>query len=164
MSIERRLPSVILRATTEKEEIMSICGTDCCTKCDRLAECGGCEKTGGHPFGGSCAAAECVEKSGINGLSMMKKQLIDEINELGINGLKVDDLNLLSGFFVNLEYSLPNGQTVKFLDDKNVYFGTQIEKRGTDRCYGIAADKDFILVSEYSGFGENPQLILYKKR
>lgn len=164
MNTEHRLPSVISRATTEKEEIMSICGTDCCTRCDRLAECGGCEKTGGHPFGGNCAAAECVEKCGADGLSKMKKQLIDEINELGINGLKVDDLNLLNGFFVNLEYPLPNGQTVKFLDDKNIYFGNQVEKKGTDRCYGIVADKGFILVSEYSGFGENPQLILYKKR
>lgn len=49
-------------------------------------------------------------------------------NSLGINGLEVHDLNLLNGFFVNLEYTLENGQSVKLLEDNNVYWGNQINK------------------------------------
>ena len=32
------------------------CGIDCCKDCDKLSECGGCEKCQGHPFGGNCVA------------------------------------------------------------------------------------------------------------
>ena len=43
-----------------------------------------------------------------------KKQLINEINDLHIDGLpRVDKLNALVGKYVNLEYTLPNGQKVK---------------------------------------------------
>lgn len=49
-------------------------------------------------------------------------------NSLGINGLEVHDLNLLNGFFMNLEYTLENGQSVKLLEDNNVYWGNQINK------------------------------------
>ena len=49
-----------------------------------------------------------------------KQQLMDEINALHIEGLpKVEKLNALVGSYVNLPYRLPNGATVKFLDDKN---------------------------------------------
>jgi hypothetical protein len=63
--------------------------------------------------------------------------LISEFNALGIKGLEVRELNLLNGFFVNLEYPLFNGQHVKFLEDNNVYFGNQIEIPGSDRRYGL---------------------------
>ena len=44
-----------------------------------------------------------------------KMRLINEINDLHIDGLpKVDKLNALVGKYVNLEYTLPNGQKVKF--------------------------------------------------
>ena len=43
-----------------------------------------------------------------------KKQLINEINTLHIDGLpRVNKLNALVGKYVNLEYTLPNGQKVK---------------------------------------------------
>ena len=43
-----------------------------------------------------------------------KKQLIDEFNALKIEGLpKVESLNVLSGRFINLEYTLQNGENVK---------------------------------------------------
>lgn len=32
------------------------CGIDCCKDCDKLSDCGGCEKCQGHPFGGNCVA------------------------------------------------------------------------------------------------------------
>ena len=58
-----------------------------------------------------------------------KKQIVEEINTLmHVEGLpKVEKLNVLPGSFVNLEYRLPNGQLVKFLDDKASYLGTQLE-------------------------------------
>ena len=47
-----------------------------------------------------------------------KKQLIEEINALNIEGMpKLETLNALVGKFVNLEYRLPGGSKVKFLDD-----------------------------------------------
>ena len=49
--------------------------------------------------------------------------MIEEINALGISGLTVNDLNLLTGAYVNLEYPLSNGTTVKFLKDKDIYLG-----------------------------------------
>lgn len=144
--------------------VTAICGMDCCGKCGRKDECGGCVETDGHPFGGSCLAAECVKNGGIAAFQAMKETLIAEFHALGIRDLQVNDLNLLNGFFVNLEYPLANGQSVKFLKDDRVYFGNQIERPDSDKCYGIVADEGFLLVCEYGCGGENPEIIVYKKR
>ena len=95
-----------------------------------------------------------------------KQQLINEINDLHIEGMpKVEKLNALVGGYINLEYNLPNGQTVKFLDDNATYLGNQLQcEFGGDRCFGIAANMDFILVCTYEANGENPELVIYKKR
>ncbi len=95
-----------------------------------------------------------------------KKQLIAEINELGIEGMpKVDKLNALVGSYVNLEYRLPGGAKVKFLDDNNTYLGNQLEPEfGGDRCFGVLANMDFIMVCTYGEGGLDPELVLYKKR
>ena len=95
-----------------------------------------------------------------------KKQLINEINDLHIDGLpRVDKLNALVGKYVNLEYQLPNGQKVKFLDDQKTYLGNQLESEfRAERCFGILANMDFILVCTYEKNGENPELLIYKKR
>ncbi len=77
--------------------------------------------------------------------------------------LQVNDLELLNGFFVNLEYTLPNGQLVKFLKDNNVYLGNQIEIPKSDRCYGLVADELYLLVCEYGCEGADPEIVLYKK-
>ena len=78
---------------------------------------------------------------------------------------KVEKLNALVGGYINLEYRLPNGKCVKFLDDGATYLGNQLEcEFGGNRCFGIAANMDFILVSTYEENGENPELIIYKKR
>ena len=119
---------------------MTYCGSDCCKECSRLPECGGCEKTGGHPFGGSCIAERNRDFPGL------KKRLIDELNSLGIEGLAVDTLYLLNGAFVNLEYPLSNGTAVRFLNDNDVYLGCQIERTGSERCFGVVANEAFILV------------------
>ena len=95
-----------------------------------------------------------------------KHKLIDEINALNIEGMpKVEKLNALVGSYVNLAYRLPNGTTVKFLDDNATYLGNQLEcEFGGDRCFGILANMDFILVCTYEKDGENPELVIYKKR
>ncbi len=95
-----------------------------------------------------------------------KEKLIEEINALGIKGMpKVEKLNALVGKYVNLEYRLPGGMKVKFLDDRTTYLGNQLESEIREGlCFGILANMDFILVSTYEKDGENPELILYKKR
>jgi len=95
-----------------------------------------------------------------------KKQLIEEINALNIDGMpKLEKLNALVGGYINMEYRLPNGKTVKFLDDGATYLGNQLEcEFDNSVCFGIAANMDFILVCSYGENGENPELIIYKKR
>ena len=95
-----------------------------------------------------------------------KQQLIQEINALQIEGMpKVEKLNALVGRDVNLEYLLPGGMNVKFLNDQTTYLGTQLESGfGGGRCFGVLANMDFILICTYEKEGTNPELVLYKKR
>ena len=95
-----------------------------------------------------------------------KKQLIEEINDLHIEGMpEVKKLNALVGKYVNLEYPLPGGMKARFLDDSMTYLGNQLEsKKGDQRCFGVLANADFILISTYGKDGKDPELILYKKR
>ena len=95
-----------------------------------------------------------------------KKQLICEINELHIDGMpRVEKLNALVGSFVNLEYPLPSGAKVKFLNDGTTYLGNQLESElGGERCFGVLANMDFILICTYGEGGADPELVLYKKR
>jgi DNA-binding XRE family transcriptional regulator len=95
-----------------------------------------------------------------------KKQLMEEINALNIEGMpKVEALNALVGQYVNLEYLLPNGMKAKFLDDQTTYLGNQLESEIVQGlCFGVLANMDFILVCTYEKDGANPELILYRKR
>ena len=95
-----------------------------------------------------------------------KNRLVDEINALEIEGMpKVEKLNALVGKFVNLDYPLPNGSKAKCLDDAVTYLGAQLEPEyGGERCFGVLAGMDFILICTYEAQGENPELVLYKKR
>ena len=49
-----------------------------------------------------------------------------------------------------------------------IYLGNQVESEFNNgeiiRCFGILANMSFILVSEYGANGDNPELIIYKKR
>ena len=107
-----------------------------------------------------------AEIAGKEKFEEFKQQLICEFNTLlNVEGLpKVEDLNLLPGEFVNIEYTLPNGEKVKFLDDKQTYLGNQLESESENRCFGIVASMDFLLVCTYEENGENPELVIYKKR
>lgn len=95
-----------------------------------------------------------------------KQTLISEINALNIEGMpEVTKLNALVGGYVNLEYKLPNGKAVKFLDDNVTYLGNQLEcEFGGDRCFGVLANMEFIMVCTYGCNGDNPELLIYKKR
>ena len=95
-----------------------------------------------------------------------KQQLIREINDLHVPGLpKVEKLNALVGSYVNLAYPLPSGEKVRFLNDGTTYLGNQLESEfGGDRCFGILANMDFILICTYAAEGADPELVLYKKR
>ena len=95
--------------------------------------------------------------------SPLKQQLIDEINALGIKDMpRVENLFVLQGSFVNMAYPV-NGNMVKLLDDNASYWGTQIEK-ADGRCFGIACDEHYILVSEYGKDGTEAELVIMKKR
>ncbi len=95
-----------------------------------------------------------------------KAQLIREINDLRVEGLpKVEKLNALVGKYVNLPYRLPSGECVPFLDDRTTYLGNQLKSEfGGDRCFGVLANMDFILICTYGEGGADPELVLYKKR
>jgi len=141
----------------------TICGTNCCDKCDKRKECGGCLKCNGHPFNGKCIAAEYIKKHSLKDYQVYVLKLVKRINDLKIKDLEVENLFLLNGSYVNLEYKLPNGQKTKFLKDENIYLGCQVEIPNNQKCYGVITDGKFILVSKYGCNGSNPELVLYRK-
>ena len=106
------------------------------------------------------------ELGGEEGFEQFKRQLVDEFNALNVDGMpKVEGLNVLPGSYINLEYTLPSGEKVKFLDDNATYLGNQLHSLyGGSRCFGIAAGMQFLLVCTYEANGENPELVLFKQR
>ena len=147
----------------ERPVVNTYCGADC-AKCPSKKDCRGCLATYGSPFGGVCAAAEHIKKNGLAAYKEFKDRLISEINALfAARGIPAAaGLFELAGNRVNLEYTLPGGEKVKFLNDNDVYLGTQIAWNGT--CYGAVAAASFILISSYGANGGDPELILYQKR
>ena len=106
------------------------------------------------------------ELGGDEGFERFQQQLIAEFNALGIDGMpEVTGLNVLSGSYINLEYTLPSGEKVKLLNDNATYLGNQLHcLYGGSRCFGVVANMQFLLVCTYGPFGEVPELVLYKKR
>lgn len=142
----------------------TICGIDC-SECGFKDSCKGCTETKGYPFGGDCIAAECYKSGGENYFITYKRRLIKEFNALGISDMPtITTLCQLSGAYVNLEYTLPNGEKIKLLDDTKIYLGYQVEKANSDRCYGLVADNNHLLVCEYGCNGAEPEIVVYKKR
>ncbi len=140
----------------------SICGIDC-TACEWNSACRGCAETDGRPFGGECIVASCCRRGG-GVLEGMKKKLIAALRALSIEDMEeVTELHALRGSFVNLSYPLPGGQTAAFWDDDKIYFGNQLRKRGSDRCYGIVADERYLLVAEYGDGGADPEIVVFKR-
>lgn len=148
----------------------AICGADCNT-CGygKNSGCKGCKESNGCPFGKPCFIAKYISMGGIDSYNLFKEKLIEEFNSLNIPGMpKINDLFALNGSFVNLAYPMPNGKTVKLLDDKEIYLGNQVECEFNDgeiiKCYGLVAGMDFLLVSEYGANCADPEIIVYKKR
>ena len=95
---------------------------------------------------------------------MVKEELIQAFNALGIEDMgTVSELNELSGSFINLEYTLANGQTIKLLEDEKTYLGNQICKQNSDRCYGLATDGKYLLVCEYGDNGSDAEIVVFKR-
>lgn len=143
----------------------SICSANC-SECAMKNVCKGCAETNGCPFGKQCFIAKYINLGGKEAFEQLKEKLIEEFNSLGIDGMpKLDRLNALVGSFVNLEYTLPGGQKVKFLDDESIYLGNQLECLfNSDTCFGVIAGMDFLLVCTYKEGGTHPEIIAYKKR
>jgi len=95
-----------------------------------------------------------------------KRLLLEEINAcLDAIGIpQAAQLYELPGSYVNPACPLPSGETVRFLDDRKIYLGAQIEAPALDRCIGVVADTTFFLVCSYGENGSDPELILYRKR
>ena len=106
------------------------------------------------------------ELGGEEGFERFQQQLMAEFNALGIDGMpEVTGLNVLSGSYINLEYTLPSGEKVKLLNDNATYLGNQLPcLYGGSRCFGLAANMQFLLVCTYGPFGEEPELVVYKRR
>ncbi len=106
------------------------------------------------------------ELGGDEGFERFQQQLIAEFNALGIDGMpEVTELNVLTGSYINLEYTLPSGEKVKLLNDNATYLGNQLPcLYGGSRCFGLAANMQFLLVCTYGPLGEDPELVVYKKR
>ena len=147
----------------------SICGANC-QECSLYNhKCKGCIETKGCPFGKKCFIAKYIELGGKDNFNTLKQDLINEFNSLNIFGLpKINDLYPLNGEFVNLEYLLPSGNSIKFLNDNDIYLGNQVECEFNDdnikKCFGLVANMSFILVCEYEENGNNAELLIYKKR
>ncbi|MDY2937820.1 MAG: DUF3795 domain-containing protein [Fusicatenibacter sp.] len=136
----------------------SICGADCAS-CQWNATCPGCSEE-------KCFIAKYIKTGGKEKYEEFKQKLIGEFNALDIPGMaKINELHALVGKFVNLEYPLPSGETVQFLDDNSIYLGNQVEcEFGEGRCYGLLAGLDFLLVCEYGENGTAPEIVMFKRR
>lgn len=95
---------------------------------------------------------------------MDKSAIIKLFNELNIPDMpEVNELNELKGDFINLEYSLPSGQTIKLWDDDKIYLGAELCKPNSERCYGLTAGDGLLLVCEYGNGGADAEIIVLKK-
>jgi len=136
----------------------SLCGADC-ANCQWHTTCPGCSDE-------KCFIARYVKTNGKEQYEEFKQTLIDEFNSLCIPGMpKIHELYALVGKYVNMEYPMPSGGTVKFLDENSMYLGNQVEcELREGRCYGMVACPEFLLVCEYGENGTDPEIVLYKRR
>lgn len=148
-------------------EKTALCGADC-ENCGfgKTGACKGCAETGGCPFGRKCMIAECIRTGGKEAHQRLVKTLLEEFNSLRIPGMpQIRELFALNGRLVNLEYPMPDGSKRKLLDDRTVYLGTQVaNEHSSGRCFGLAADTEYLLVGEYGAGGEDPKIVLFKSR
>ena len=112
---------------------------------------------------GICIDANALKEYGQK-LSVSIGELEQKIYEEAGETFNINSPKQL-GVILFEKMQLPNGKKVKFLDDQKTYLGNQLKSEfGGERCFGILANMDFILVCTYEENGENPELLLYKKR
>lgn len=159
----------------------SLCGANC-AECLSLSQCKGCKNTRGCPFGTQCFVAKYLLTDGEENYRLFKQGLIDEINALGVEGMEtVRDLYPMLGKYVNLSYPLPNGDSVKFLKDDEIYLGSQVKNvfdESGKMSFGVIARENFLLVCEFRAISEQnvvreteyqsnceiPEIVLFKRR
>ena len=96
--------------------------------------------------------------------NVMKEQLIKEFNNLGIVDMEeVTVLHEGKGEFVNLDFPLPCGKIVNLWDNEKTYYINQLEKKNSERCYGLTADEKYLLVCEYGEGGSDPEIVVFKR-
>ena len=142
-----------------------LCGAKC-DECGMQEQCKGCTETCGSPWGGQCVAAEYIRVGGVAAYEQFREKLRTEINELlkSEGASEAEKLYELPGSYVNLAYELPNGYEVKFLEDKDIYLGCQVEADDKGLCYGAVGNAGFILICRYGANGNDPELVRYQKR
>lgn len=92
------------------------------------------------------------------------EKLLKEIKNLGIHEFEsFKSLNLMEGSYLNLEVELPSGIKTKLLDDNKKYYANQIDIENSNKCYGVAADEDFIVVYKYGCNGSDAELVQIKR-
>ena len=128
----------------------TVCGCNC-------EECGGMSSgcKGCTAISDNCIVALCCKNLGHKGCEECH-------GECELKGRLINEFN--SGDYINLEYTLPSGQRTKLLDDSKIYLGNQMCKIGSDRCYGLAADRNFLLVCEYGEQGADAEIVVFKRR
>jgi len=91
-----------------------------------------------------------------------EERVLARLSKMGIPELEnIQKLNELSGDFINLECTFPNGTKGKILDNQKMYLAAQTEIPGSDRCYGIAADEQQVVVYQYGCGGSHAVLVLW---
>lgn len=143
----------------------SICEINC-EECPGKENCRGCFETNGCPFGKQCFIAKYILVGGMDNYVAFKNKIIEEINDLNVDGMeKVTTLFPLAGEFVNLEYSLPSGENIKFLKNDKMYLGAEVKNLYDENsCFGVIARENFILVCSYGKDGIDPEIVIYKRR
>lgn len=95
---------------------------------------------------------------------MTKEELIRAFNALAIPDMEeVTALYELKGDFINLCYTLPSGQRVRLWDDDKMYYGAELCKKGSDRCYGLTAGDGYLLVCEYGNGGADAEIVVFRR-
>lgn len=94
----------------------------------------------------------------------MENRILKEIKNIGIKEFEsFKSLNLMDGSYLNLEVELPSGIKTKLLDDNKKYYANQIDIENSNKCYGVAADEDFIVVYKYGCNGSDAELVQIKR-
>ncbi|MBR6790559.1 MAG: helix-turn-helix domain-containing protein [Oscillospiraceae bacterium] len=102
---------------------------------------------------------------GREGVDAFASELSEELSALRIEGMPpVKRLYPLKGSTVNHAYRLPDGSSVRFLNDDAVYLGIRLPCEFGPGHFGIVAGMDFLLVYADYENAAAPELLLYRKR